>query len=157
MDAALMLLELKAGQLMLIMKIGPLPDALPDASQTPDVGRTPAGRLPDAGCRPDAGRRPDALKPGIHCARTHWIRGFMAFQLAQHARTVMLMVPVCPESGFLSEDRRYVRAGRGVSREIPGCGPTAVKLYCKRYSGEETRLELLVRTGTRDRESACSG
>ena len=37
MDAALMLLELKAGQLMLIMKIGPLPDA----SQTPDAGRTP--------------------------------------------------------------------------------------------------------------------
>ena len=36
-----MLLELKAGQLMLIMKIGPLPDALPDASQTPDAGRTP--------------------------------------------------------------------------------------------------------------------
>ena len=64
-----MLLELKAGQLMLIMKIGPLPDALPDASQTPDA-------------RTDAGRRPDALKPGIHCARTHWIRGFMAFQLA---------------------------------------------------------------------------
>ena len=81
----------------------------------------------------------------------------MAFQLAQHAWTVMLMVPVCPESGFLSEDRRYVRASLGVSREIPGCGPTAVKLYCKRYSGEETRLELLVRTGTRDRESACSG
>ena len=149
-----MLLELKAGQLMLIMKIGPLPDALPDASQTPDV-RPDASQTPDAW--PDAGRRPDALKPGIHCARTHWIRGFMAFQLAQHARTVMLMVPVCPESGFLSEDRRYVRACRAVSREIPGCGPTAVKLYCKRYSGEETRLELLVRTGTRDRESACSG
>jgi hypothetical protein len=148
MDAALMLLELKAGQLMLIMKIGPLPDALANASPR---RRTPAGRLPDAG------RRPDALKPGIHCARTHWIRGFMAFQLAQHARTVMLMVPVCPESGFLSEDCRYVRASLGASREIPGCGPTAVKLYCKRYSGEETRLELLVRTGTRDRESACSG
>jgi hypothetical protein len=25
---------------------------------------------------------PDALKPGIHCVRTHWFRGFMAFQLA---------------------------------------------------------------------------
>jgi hypothetical protein len=22
---------------------------------------------------------PDVVKPGIHCARTHWIRGFMAF------------------------------------------------------------------------------
>ena len=63
-----MLLELNAGQLMLIMKIGPMPDALPDASRR----RTPA----------DAGRRLDALKPGFHCVRTHWIRGFMAFQLA---------------------------------------------------------------------------
>jgi hypothetical protein len=46
----------------------------------------------------------------------------MAFHLAQHARIVMLMVPVCPESGFLSEDRRYVRVSLGVSREIPGAG-----------------------------------
>jgi|KBSMisStandDraft_5_1062788.scaffolds.fasta_scaffold839891_1 hypothetical protein len=23
---------------------------------------------------------PDAMDPGIHGARTHWIRGFMAFQ-----------------------------------------------------------------------------
>jgi hypothetical protein len=28
------------------------------------------------------GLLPDALKPGIHCVRTHWIRGFMAFRLA---------------------------------------------------------------------------
>ena len=32
-----MLLELKAGQLMLIMKIGPLPTL----GRTPDAGRTP--------------------------------------------------------------------------------------------------------------------
>ena len=50
--------------LSLIMKIGPLPDALPDA-----------------------------LDPGFHCARPHWIRGFMAFQLARRTRSVMLMVP----------------------------------------------------------------
>jgi hypothetical protein len=25
------------------------------------------------------GLLPDAMKPGIHCVRTHWIRGFMAF------------------------------------------------------------------------------
>ena len=25
------------------------------------------------------GLRPDAVKPGIHCVRTRWIRGFMAF------------------------------------------------------------------------------
>ena len=40
------------------------------------------------------------MKPGIHCVRTHSIRGFMACQLAERARAVMLMVPVCPESGF---------------------------------------------------------
>jgi len=26
---------------------------------------------------------PDALKPDIQCVRTHWIRGFMTFQLAR--------------------------------------------------------------------------
>jgi hypothetical protein len=42
------------------------------------------------------------LFPGvtIHMVRTHWIRGFMAFQLARRTWLVMLMVPVCPESGF---------------------------------------------------------
>jgi hypothetical protein len=25
------------------------------------------------------GLLPDAVKPGIHCVRTHWIRGFIAF------------------------------------------------------------------------------
>ena len=51
---------------------------------------------------------PDALKPGFHCVRTHWIQGFMAFQLVRRIRTAMLMVPVCPESGFLD-----VPHGRG--------------------------------------------
>ena len=37
---------------------------------------------------------PDAMKPGIHCVRTHWIRGFMAFLLARRTRTAMLMVSV---------------------------------------------------------------
>jgi len=36
----------------------------------------------------------DALDPGFHYVRTHWIRGFIAFQLARNTRTVMLMVPV---------------------------------------------------------------
>jgi len=44
---------------------------------------------------------PDALDSGLHGAITRWIRGFMAFQLARRARSVMLMVPVCPESRFL--------------------------------------------------------
>jgi hypothetical protein len=39
------------------------------------------------------GLLPDVLKPGIHGARTHWIRAFMAFQLVRRIRTVMLMVP----------------------------------------------------------------
>jgi hypothetical protein len=44
------------------------------------------------------GPLPDAMHPGFHCVRTHWIRGFMTFQLAPAHPTVMLMVPMCPES-----------------------------------------------------------
>jgi len=36
----------------------------------------------------------DAMEPGIHCVRTHWIRGFMAFQLGPGRRIVRLMVLV---------------------------------------------------------------
>jgi hypothetical protein len=79
----------------LIMTIGLLPDA----------SRTPAGRLPDA------------LKPGIHCVRTHWIRGFMTFRRVRHARIVMLMVPACPESGFLER----------AARPPPTIGSTALR------------------------------
>ena len=50
--------------------------------------------------------RPDVLDPGIHGAGTPWIRGFMAFRLARRTRAVMLMVPVCPESGFLGRAAR---------------------------------------------------
>ena len=39
-------------------------------------------------------RLPDALKPGIHGARTHWIRGFITLQRARRTRIVRLMVPV---------------------------------------------------------------
>jgi hypothetical protein len=34
------------------------------------------------------------MKPGIHCVRAHWIRGFMALRPARRAEIVMLMVPV---------------------------------------------------------------
>jgi hypothetical protein len=34
------------------------------------------------------------MKPGIHRVRSHWIRGFMAFQLAGLTRIVMLLIPV---------------------------------------------------------------
>jgi hypothetical protein len=33
------------------------------------------------------------VKPDIHGVRTHWIRGFMAFQLARRTRIVVLVVP----------------------------------------------------------------
>jgi hypothetical protein len=61
-----------------------------------------AGGLPARTPHPllDALAAPDALDPGFHCVRTHWIRGFMTFQLARRTRTVMLMVPVCPESVY---------------------------------------------------------
>ena len=41
-----------------------------------------------------ATRPPDALKPGFHCVRTHWIRGFMTSRLARSTRIMTLMVPV---------------------------------------------------------------
>ena len=52
-----------------------------------------------------------SLKPGFtaldrHWTRyftaldRHWIRRFMAFLLTRRIRTVVLAVPVCPESGF---------------------------------------------------------
>ena len=46
------------------------------------------------------GSLPDALDPGFHCVSTHWIRGFIGFQLARRTRSVMLMVLAWPESGF---------------------------------------------------------
>ena len=60
-----------------------------------------------------AGRLPDVMGPGFHCVRTHWIRGFMAFQLARRARTVRLMVLVGPESGFQGSHSPYGRRRRG--------------------------------------------
>jgi hypothetical protein len=35
---------------------------------------------------------PDALDPGFHCVRTHWIRGFMTFELARRIRTLVVLV-----------------------------------------------------------------
>jgi hypothetical protein len=61
-------------------------------------------------------RGQNAMKPGIHCARTHWIRGFMAFRLARRTRTVVLMVSAWPESGFRG---RAARLG-GVSWDVNG-------------------------------------
>src|SRR5262245_53866100 len=33
------------------------------------------------------------MKPGFHCVRAQWIRGFMTFRRSGPARTVRLMVP----------------------------------------------------------------
>jgi hypothetical protein len=47
--------------------------------------------------------RPDALKPGIHCVRTHLIRGFMAFHLvrrsARPARSAVITFTSTPARG----------------------------------------------------------
>jgi len=40
------------------------------------------------------------MESGFHGARTHWNPGFMAFQPAQRARMLMLMVSMLPESGL---------------------------------------------------------
>jgi hypothetical protein len=37
---------------------------------------------------------PDAVEPASVGVRAHWIRGFIAFQLALSTRTALLMVPV---------------------------------------------------------------
>jgi hypothetical protein len=68
-------------------------------------------------CRAPGGRLADAMNPEIQCARTHWIQGFMTFQLVRRIQTVMLMVPVCPESDFLGyaarpRSRRLAPSGR---------------------------------------------
>jgi hypothetical protein len=37
----------------------------------------------------------NALEPGFHCVRTHWIRGFMTFQLAR-SLTLRISSPASP-------------------------------------------------------------
>ena len=63
-DATFMLLGRDGAWLLLIMKLGPRPDAM----------------------------EPDAMEPDIDGVRTQWIRGFMAFGLARRTRIVRLMV-----------------------------------------------------------------
>src|ERR1700755_76271 len=60
--------------------------------------------------------RPNAMDPGSHGVSTHWIRGFMACQLARRIAPVMLLVPVWPESGFRGQ------AARLRASAPPGCG-----------------------------------
>jgi hypothetical protein len=51
------------------------------------------------------GLQPDAMKPGIHCVYA-LDPGFHGVQMVRRMRTVMLIVPVCPESGFLGPAAR---------------------------------------------------
>jgi hypothetical protein len=60
-----------------------LHDVIRELQHHPHQVRCPIGLLPD---RSAAGRLPDVMDSGIHGARTHWIRGFMAFQLARRIR-----------------------------------------------------------------------
>ena len=46
---------------------------------TSHIGTTSTASLGSFGLIITIGLRPDAVKPGIHCVRTRWIRGFMAF------------------------------------------------------------------------------
>jgi hypothetical protein len=59
---------------------------------TPRSAATPNQARSLSGAFTAFGPLPDPMKPGFHCVRTHWIRGFMAFQLARRTQTVMLMV-----------------------------------------------------------------
>src|SRR4029077_18749171 len=45
-----------------------------------------AGLVTPRAARGPAGGKPDAMNPDIHCVRTHWIRGFIAFQRARLAQ-----------------------------------------------------------------------
>jgi hypothetical protein len=79
-----------------------------------------------------AGRLLDVLESGFQCARTPWIRGFMALQLTRRGRTVRLMVPVCPESGFWG-----VPAGPRAHGPQPGC--TSYSGDLSGWSGRQAR------------------
>jgi hypothetical protein len=90
MDAAVMMLMLNAGQLHVDHDDRSAAGRLagrccrtPGRTLLPDAA---AGRLAGRCCRtPGRTLLPDALDSGFHGVRTHWIRGFMAFQLARRA------------------------------------------------------------------------
>lgn len=44
------------------------------------------------------------LDPGFHCVRMHWIRAFMAFQLAKRTRAMML-IPFTPVDDTLLDKK----------------------------------------------------
>jgi hypothetical protein len=44
------------------------------------------------------------LDPGFHCVRVHWIRAFIAFQLAKRTRAMML-IPFTPVDDTLLDKK----------------------------------------------------
>src|SRR5215470_10835633 len=70
------------------------------------------------------GGRP-SQHPESRNTRTHWIWGFMTFLLARRTRIVILMVPVCPESGFLAHaaEPRSTSQRHGLQRHECGSTP----------------------------------
>ena len=95
---------------------------------------------------------PDAMKPGIHCVRTHWIRGFMAFWLVRRIRTVWLMVRAWPEPGFrnvspVSGRYRPAAASAQVLRHLEGVAdgpPHYLGVYAVRQGAlDRTPAELV--------------
>src|SRR5262245_33488067 len=120
----------------------------------------------------------NALEPEFHCARAHWIRGFIAFHRVRHARVVMLMVPVGSESGFLERvaqarfryDRVPGHAGTGIAgleasgRVWPGSRPAEGSAMVLSWRGLSLTARSTCgiwgtcppRTGRRRQEAACS-
>jgi hypothetical protein len=72
------------------------------------------------------------MKPDIHGVRTHWIRGFMTFQLGRRTRTVMLMVLAWPESGFGEGAAPPAAAG---SAALPSISMNAASMSCQQGGG----------------------
>ena len=84
---------------------------------TSHIGTTSVVSLGSFGLIMTVGLRPDAVKPGIHCVRTIAVDpGFHGVRMVRCMRTMILMVPMCPESGFLGRATRLRPASKG------GCG-----------------------------------
>src|SRR5690348_1591957 len=83
------------------------------------------------------------MKPGFQRVRTRWNRGFMALHQALPVWTVILVVPVRPESGF--------------RRVTPSRGPSA-KWHCvlDRDINAARNLLDLAASGA-ERLTACGG
>jgi hypothetical protein len=147
-DAVFMSSQLYAISLMLIMTIGPLPDA----TGRHETGDSPRQNALDPGFhRARTGQQSYyALDPGIHYVRTRWIRRFIASERtgsgihrvltgARSTRTAMLMASACPESGLLGRTARP-----RISKASPCISKASLRpssVYTASTSHERTGLE----------------